>query len=100
MCIEYLQLAQLQQESQKLQILEAQCNEKLESFLEVSKAVDNKLCYLWSLGDQICAFDYPKSMQVYGFANRMSEAWRDGDNVIAQDVQTVQIVSSTVTSKY
>ncbi|KAJ9575495.1 hypothetical protein L9F63_007630 [Diploptera punctata] len=91
-------LTQLQQESERLQVLEAQCDEKLGSFLDVSKAVDNKLCYLWSLGDQICTFDYPKSLQVYGFANRMSEAWRDGDDVIAQDVRAVQIVSSTTSN--
>ncbi|PSN49879.1 hypothetical protein C0J52_15991 [Blattella germanica] len=91
-------LKQLQQESQRIQVLETKCMEKLESFLEVSKEVDNKLCYLWSLADQICPFDYPKSLQVYGFANRMSEAWRDGDEVIAQDVQGVQIVSCTMSN--
>ena len=93
-------MAQLQQESERIQLLEAKCNEKLQAFTEVSREVDKKLCYLWSLGDQICTFDYPKSRQVYGFASRMSEAWRDGDDVVTQDVKAVRIVSSTTASKF
>jgi hypothetical protein len=89
----------LQLECESVELFEEEYKKKLDTYQQVSMAVNTKLYNLWLWGSQLFSTNYCKSLDILDFVLSVRQYLRLSDTVIAQDVQTTQLVSYTTPGK-
>jgi hypothetical protein len=95
----YFQLNQLRLECEHIQLFKEEYEKKLENYQQISMALYIKLDHLWIQGNQLFSTNYCKSLHMRNFVSSVREDWRFAHDIIAREVQTVQLVSCTTPSK-